>query len=121
MGVRANVQDGATVHADPGYPVTIGDSVTIGHNAVIHGCIVEDGCLIGAGAIILNGAVIGAQSLVAAGALVAQGVVIPPRSLVYGVPAKVRRQLTDDETQANQRNADDYYDLARRHCAAQTP
>ena len=92
--------------------------MTVGHNAVLHGCTVEDGCLIGMGAIVLNGAVIGAGSIVAAGALVPQGVVVPPRSLVAGVPAKVRRELSDAELAGNRANAAVYEDLVTLHRGA---
>ncbi|HTM83331.1 MAG TPA: gamma carbonic anhydrase family protein, partial [Mycobacterium sp.] len=72
VGSGSNVQDGVTIHVDPGFPVRIGSEVSVGHNAVLHGCTVEDGVLIGMGAVILNGAVIGAGSLIAAGALIPQ-------------------------------------------------
>jgi carbonic anhydrase/acetyltransferase-like protein (isoleucine patch superfamily) len=101
IGAGSNVQDSATVHADPGFPTIIGEAVTIGHNAVVHGCTVEDGCLIGMGSTVLNGATIGAGSVVAAGAVVPEGMTVPPRSLVAGVPAKVRRELSDDEVAFN--------------------
>jgi carbonic anhydrase/acetyltransferase-like protein (isoleucine patch superfamily) len=97
IGAGSNVQDGTVLHADPGFPATVGRDVTIGHRAVVHGCTVEDGCLVGMGAVIMNGAVVGAGSLVAAGAVISQGVVVPPGSLVAGVPGKVRREVTDDE------------------------
>jgi carbonic anhydrase/acetyltransferase-like protein (isoleucine patch superfamily) len=113
LGERSNLQDNAVVHADPGSPAIIGAGVSIGHGAVVHGCRVEDGCLIGMNATVLNRAVIGAQSLVAAGAVVLEDTVVPPRSLVAGVPAKVRRQLTDDEVAALARNADTYAQRAQ--------
>lgn len=115
IGAGTNIQDGVTIHVDPGCPVRVGAGVSVGHNAVLHGCTVEDGALIGMGAIILNGAVIGAGSLVAAGALVAQGVVIPPRSLVAGVPGKVRRELSDAEVTHNRHNAAVYEGLVELH------
>ena len=115
IGVGTNIQDGAVVHVDPGFPATIGSAVSVGHNAVLHGCTVEDGCLIGMGSIVLNGAVIGAGSLVAAGALVPQGVVIPPGSLVAGVPGKVRRELSEAEVAANRFNAELYQGLSDMH------
>ncbi|UNO38653.1 gamma carbonic anhydrase family protein [Streptomyces sp. MST-110588] len=118
LGADSNVQDNASVHADPGFPVTIGARVTVGHNAVVHGCTVEDDCLIGMGATVLNGAVIGAGSLVAAQALVPQGMRVPPGSLVAGVPAKVRRPLTDEERDHVKLNAEGYLLLAREHSAA---
>jgi carbonic anhydrase/acetyltransferase-like protein (isoleucine patch superfamily) len=113
LGERSNLQDNAVVHADPGSPAIIGAGVSIGHGAVVHGCRVEDGCLIGMNATVLNRAVIGAQSLVAAGAVVLEDTVVPPRSLVAGVPAKVRRELTDDEVAALARNADTYAQRAQ--------
>ncbi|NED91007.1 gamma carbonic anhydrase family protein, partial [Streptomyces sp. SID11233] len=76
------------------FPVRVGSGVSVGHNAVLHGCVVEDDVLVGMGATVLNGARIGAGSLVAAQALVPQGMEVPPGSLVAGVPAKVRRELT---------------------------
>jgi carbonic anhydrase/acetyltransferase-like protein (isoleucine patch superfamily) len=108
LGAGSNLQDNVVVHADPGSPAIIGSGVSVGHGAVIHGCRIEDGCLIGMNATVLNGAVIGAESLVAAGTVVLEGTVIPPRSLVAGVPGKVRRELTDDEVGAMKLNADTY-------------
>ncbi|WP_394234755.1 gamma carbonic anhydrase family protein [Niallia oryzisoli] len=96
IGKGSNIQDGAIVHVDPGFPVTVGENVTVGHNVVLHGCTVEDGALIGMGATILNGAVIGEGSLIAAGALVPEGKVIEPGVLAAGVPAKVIRKLTPE-------------------------
>ena len=118
IGSRTNLQDNVVVHADPGHPTTIGNDVTVGHGAVLHGCTVEDGVLIGMGAILMNGAVIGAGSLVAAGALVLEGVIVPPRSLVAGAPAKVRRELTDAEVAANSDSAVRYAAVVARHRTA---
>ncbi|PGH51697.1 gamma carbonic anhydrase family protein [Streptomyces sp. Ru87] len=115
LGANSNIQDNCTVHVDPGFPVRIGAGVSVGHNAVLHGCTVEDDCLIGMGATVLNGAHIGAGSLVAAQALVPQGMRVPPGSLVAGVPAKVKRELTDEEREALGLNADMYLELARAH------
>lgn len=115
IGTGANIQDGVTVHVDPGYPVHVGSGVSVGHNAVLHGCTIEDDALIGMGAIVLNGAIVGAESLVAAGALIPQGAVIPPRSLVAGVPGRVRRELSDAERAANRHNAAVYEHLAVLH------
>lgn len=115
LGTDSNIQDNCTVHVDPGFPVTVGDRVSVGHNAVLHGCTVEDDVLIGMGATVLNGAVIGAGSLVAAQALVPQGMVVPPGSLVAGVPAKVRRELTEEEREGIKVNALMYLGLARDH------
>lgn len=115
IGAGSNVQDGCVVHADPGFAATIGDGVVVGHNAVVHGCTVEDGSLIGMGSRVLNGARIGAGSLVAAGAVVLEGTQVPPGSLVAGVPAKVRRPLTDDEAAGIRAGAKQYVERARQH------
>jgi carbonic anhydrase/acetyltransferase-like protein (isoleucine patch superfamily) len=118
LGPDSNIQDNSTVHSDPGFPVGIGERVSVGHNAVVHGCTIERDCLIGMGATVLNGAVIGAGSLVAAQALVPQGMQVPPGSLVAGVPAKVRRQLTDEEREGIKLNSVVYVELAKSHRAA---
>jgi carbonic anhydrase/acetyltransferase-like protein (isoleucine patch superfamily) len=115
VGAGTNLQDNVVLHADPGYPCTLGDRISVGHSAVVHGCTVEDDCLIGMNATILNGAVIGTGSLVAAGAVVLEGTVVPPRSLVAGIPAKVRRELTDEEYAGVQANAARYVELAQAH------
>ncbi len=115
IGVGTNIQDGVAIHVDPEYPVRVGAGVSVGHNAVLHGCTVEDGALIGMGAIVLNGALVGAGSLVAAGALIPQGLVVPPRSLVAGVPGRIRRELGDAEVAANRANASVYERLMDLH------
>ena len=83
----------------------VGRNVVVGHNATVHGCVVEDGCLIGMGATLLNGCRIGAGSIIGAGALVSEGKVIPPRSLVLGVPGRVVRTVTEEEAAAILENA----------------
>lgn len=93
VGERTNVQEGAMLHADPGFPLTIGPDVTVGHHAIVHGCTVGAGCLIGMGAAVLNGARIGAGCLVGAGALVTEGKEFPDNSLIVGAPAKAVRTL----------------------------
>ncbi|GAA3626437.1 gamma carbonic anhydrase family protein [Microbacterium awajiense] len=113
IGADSNVQDSASIHVDRGSPVLVGREVSIGHNAVVHGCTIGDGSLIGMGAVILNGARIGGGCLVAAGAVVLEGTEVPDGSLVAGVPAKVRRALTDEERAKLRANADAY----RRHTA----
>jgi carbonic anhydrase/acetyltransferase-like protein (isoleucine patch superfamily) len=118
LGADSNIQDNCTLHVDPGYPVSVGERVSVGHNAVLHGCTVEDDVLIGMGATVLNGAHIGAGSLVAAQALVPQGMRVPPGSLVAGVPAKVKRELTDEEREVIKLNAAGYLELAAQHRAA---
>ncbi|MFF9147975.1 gamma carbonic anhydrase family protein [Streptomyces sp. NPDC055051] len=118
VGEDSNIQDNCTVHVDPGFPVSIGDRVTIGHNATVHGCVIEDDVLVGMGATVLNGARIGAGSLIAAQALVPQGMEVPPGSLVAGVPAKVRRELTEEEQAGIRLNAEMYLHLAKSHAEA---
>ena len=99
MGAGSNVQDGAVLHGmRHRFPVHIGAGCTIGHNATVHGCVLEDSVLIGMGAVILNGARVGHESIVAAGAVIPEGMQIPPRSLVAGIPGKIRRPLTEDDT-----------------------
>lgn len=115
VGPRSNLQDGCVVHADPGVPVHIGAGVSVGHRAVLHGCTIEDDVLVGMGAIIMNRVVVGAGSVVAAGALLPEGLMIPPRSLVLGVPAKVRRETDDHELAGNRANAAAYITLAAAH------
>jgi carbonic anhydrase/acetyltransferase-like protein (isoleucine patch superfamily) len=107
------VQDGAILHGDPGQPVTIGADVTIGHRAVIHGATLEDGCLIGIGAIVLNGVTVGAGALVAAGSVVTRDV--PPRSLVMGAPAQVKRELSAEVVAEQRQHARRYQQLAQAH------
>ena len=108
VGERTNLQDNVVLHADEGFPCTLGAGVSVGHSAVVHGATVEDDCLIGMSATVMNGAVIGAGSLVAAGALVLEGTQVPAGSLVAGVPAKVRRPLTDEEREGLKVNAATY-------------
>jgi len=115
VGARSNVQDGTVVHADPGFPVTIGDGVTIGHRAVVHGCTIDDDVLVGMGAILMNGVHVGSGSLVAAGAVLTQGTVVPPGSLVAGVPGKVRRELSEDERNSIPLSAAGYLHLLGQH------
>lgn len=115
VGDRTNVQDGCVLHADPGYPATIGAGCVIGHNAVVHGCEVGDGCLVGMGAVIMNGAKIGAGSIVAAGALVPEGKEFPPRSLIVGAPAKLVREVTEAQTEDVARGVRTYVERAKSH------
>jgi len=97
VGDRSNVQDNSVLHADAGSPLIIGRDVTVGHMAMLHGCNIGDGCLVGIGSTVLNGAVVGEECLIGAHALVTENKVFPPRSLIVGSPAKVVRELTDDE------------------------
>ncbi|MFD5193329.1 gamma carbonic anhydrase family protein [Streptomyces sp. NPDC058357] len=115
IGADSNIQDNCSVHVDPGFTVTVGERVSVGHNAVLHGCTIEDDVLVGMGSTVLNGARIGAGSLIAAQALVPQGMQVPPGSLVAGVPAKVKRQLTEEELEGIKFNAVGYVELAKAH------
>jgi len=108
IGKGSNIQDGAVLHTDPGCPCTVGEYVTVGHNAILHGCLVDRGATIGMGATVLNQARVGEESLVAANALVLEGMEIPPRTLTAGVPARVRRELTEEEIANFRRNTDGY-------------
>lgn len=97
LGKGCNVQEGAVLHTDAGIVLTVGENVTIGHQAMLHGCTIGDGSLIGIQAVILNGAVIGKGCLVGAGAVVTERKVFPDRSLILGAPARVARQLSDED------------------------
>lgn len=115
LGAGSNVQDNVSVHVDAGHPVVIGAKVSIGHNAVVHGCTIGDGSLVGMGAVVLSGAVVGAGCLIAGGAVVLGGTEIPDGSLVAGVPASVRRALTDEERAGLLANADIYRQHLQTH------
>lgn len=116
IGEESNVQDNSVLHCDPGeFRLVIGDRVTVGHLAMVHGCTIEDNCLIGIGAIILNGAHVGKGSVVAAGALVPEGMQIPPASMVMGVPAKIRREVSEEEQSRFRLNAQHYVENAKRY------
>jgi carbonic anhydrase/acetyltransferase-like protein (isoleucine patch superfamily) len=118
IGPDSNVQDNVVFHTDDGIPVSLGRGVSVGHNAVVHGSTVGDGVLVGMGAILMNRSVIGDECLIAAGALVPEGANIPPRSMVVGVPARVVRELTDDEVEGLRRNARLYTVHRDRHRTA---
>lgn len=114
IGSRTNVQDNCTLHVTKDlYPLILGDDITVGHGVTLHACTVKDRCLIGMGAIIIDNAVIGEDSIVGAGALVTENLVVPPRSLVLGLPAKVVRQLRDDEVERIKRSALNYIEYSR--------
>jgi gamma-carbonic anhydrase len=124
VGRQANVQDGCVVHCDPpalgGRPVMIGDRVTVGHGVCLHGCTIGDHCLIGMGSILMEGVSIGSHTLVGAGSLLPPGTSVPPRSVVFGSPARVRRRTSDDELRQIEEAADIYIELARRYAAQQS-
>jgi carbonic anhydrase/acetyltransferase-like protein (isoleucine patch superfamily) len=108
IGERTNIQDAAVLHADPGFPLTLGKNVSVGHQAMLHGCTVGDGSLIGIGAIVLNHAVIGKGCLIGAGALIPEGKTYPDSVLVVGSPGKVVRELKPEERAGLLENADIY-------------
>lgn len=119
VGARSNLQDNVVLHADEGFPCTIGEDVSVGHAAIVHGATVGDGALIGMNATVLNGAVVGAGSLVAANSMVPEGMEIPPNSLVAGVPAKVRRELSPEQVAGLKTNAETYVRLSAAHLEAE--
>ncbi len=114
VGAGSNVQDGAVLHTDMGFPLTIGRGCTVGHRAILHGCTIGDDCLIGMGATVMNGVRIGAGSMVGANALVTEGKVFPEHSLIVGAPARAVRSLDDAALAGLRRSAAGYADNARR-------
>jgi carbonic anhydrase/acetyltransferase-like protein (isoleucine patch superfamily) len=115
LGNDSNVQEGAVLHADPGFPLTIGERVTVGHQAMLHGCTIGEGSLIGIQAVVMNGAVIGRNCLVGAGAIVTEGKSFPDRSLIIGAPAKLARALSDEEVAGIERAAAGYVERAAHY------
>ena len=118
IGDHTNVQDGAVLHVDPDCPMSVGANVTVGHQAMLHGCTIGDGSLVGIQAIVYNKAVIGQDCLIAAGAIVTEGKVFPDRSLIVGAPAKLHRQLTDEDLAGMRANVDAYVQRGRLFKAA---
>lgn len=122
VGARTNLQDGVIVHVEKDlYPTLLEDDVSVGHGAVLHGCTVRRGTLVGMGALVMNQADIGAGSIVAAGAVVREGFRCPPRSLLAGVPAVVKRELTASEVERARRTAVNYVDYKNRYLAGSGP
>ena len=117
IGARTNIQEGATLHTDMGFPLDVGEDCTIGHNAILHGCAIGAGALVGMGAIVLNGAKIGRGCLVGAGALVTEGKEFPDHSLIIGAPARAQRTLDEAVVAAQRRWAAHYVDNWRRFAA----
>ena len=115
IGEHSNVQDGAVMHTDMGFPLTLGKGVTVGHNAMLHGCSVGDYSLIGINAVILNGARIGRNCIIGANALIAEGKVSPDGSLVMGSPGKVVRELSDQQKKLLEASAAHYVHNAQRY------
>jgi carbonic anhydrase/acetyltransferase-like protein (isoleucine patch superfamily) len=114
VGKGSNIQDGSVVHADRGFPMTLGENVTVGHKVMLHGCTVGDGSLIGIGAVLLNGAKIGKNCLVGAGALVTEGKEFPDGSMILGAPAKAVKQMTPEQITGMQWAAKHYVENAVR-------
>jgi carbonic anhydrase/acetyltransferase-like protein (isoleucine patch superfamily) len=115
IGENSQLQDGCVLHADPGFPLTLGKNVSVGHMAMLHGCTIGDGTLVGIKAVILNGARIGKNCLIGANSLIAEGKEIPDGSLVMGSPGRVVRQLTDEQIARINRTADNYAKRAKRY------
>ena len=114
IGSRTNFQDLSVIHTAEGYPVSVGDGVTIGHMCLIHGCTIGNNTLIGMGSTVMNGAVIGNNCLIGAGSLVTEGKTIPDGMLAFGRPAKVVRELTEEELASLEDSAEEYCRDARR-------
>jgi len=113
IGNRTNIQDLCMLHVTHDtHPLLIGTDVTVGHSVVLHGCTIHDRVLVGMGAIIMDGAVIGEDSVVGAGALVVEGTVVPPKSLILGSPAKIKRPVTDEELAWIKKSAENYVKYA---------
>lgn len=116
IGRRTNIQDLCVGHVTSGtHALTVGDEVTVGHRVVLHGCTVYNRALIGMGAVVMDGAEIGEESMIAAGSVVTPNTKIPPFTLAMGTPAKVKRQLTQEERDLLSLSADNYVELARSH------
>ena len=116
IGSRTNVQDNCVLHVThKTHPLFIGDDITIGHGAVIHGCRIKNVCLIGIGAVVLDGAVVGEQSIVAAGSVVKEDMIVPPRTLVAGVPAVVKRELTREDIEYIMGLTNNYVDITKAY------
>lgn len=114
IGEKTNIQDNAVIHVTRGFPVHIGSHVTVGHGAIVHGCSIGENTLIGMGAIILNGAQIGKNCIIGAGALVTQNMNIPDGSMAYGNPAKIQRNLKQEEIDGITKNAIRYVEAAKK-------
>lgn len=115
VGEFTNIQDNAVVHSDTDIPTKIGDYTVVGHTAIVHGSTIGNNCLIGMGAIVLNKSQIGDNCIIGAGALVPEGKVIPPNSLVMGIPGKIIRQVTDEEVESIKKSALAYNELCKKH------
>ena len=117
IGARSNIQEGCTLHTDPGFPLTVGPGCTIGHNVILHGCTIAENSLIGMGAIVLNGARIGRNCIVGAGALVTEGKEFADNTLIVGAPARALRQLDNEARMFLEASAEIYVNNFRRYAA----
>lgn len=115
IGDDTNVQDGCVIHVDEGVPCDIGKRVGIGHRAIVHGAVVEDDVLIAMGAVLLNGVRVSSGSIIGAGAVVREGFVVPPNSLVLGVPGRIVRETTPDERDRIRRTVEAYIELQNQY------
>jgi carbonic anhydrase/acetyltransferase-like protein (isoleucine patch superfamily) len=115
IGARSSFQDNSVAHSDPGFPVVVGPECVVGHGVIVHGATIGPRCLIGMGSTLLNGCEIGEESIVGANALVTQGKKFPPRSLIVGSPAKVVREVTDDDLEPRLELCDRYMRRSRRY------
>ena len=121
IGENSQLQDGCVLHADPGFPLTLGKNVSVGHMAMLHGCTIGDGTLVGIKAVILNGAKVGKNCLIGANSLIAEGKEIPDGSLVMGSPGRVVRPLTEDQIARINRTAGNYAKRFKRYQAGLKP
>ncbi len=115
VGTCSNIQDNSVLHVADEWPCIVGDYVTVGHGVNLHGCVIEDEVMVGMGSIVMNGVTVGYQSVVGAGALIPPNTVIPPRSLVVGVPAKVKKELPESEAAGNKYWAEKYVRVTRKY------
>ncbi len=115
VGRGSNIQDGSVLHADVGFPMTVGENVTVGHQVMLHGCTIGDHSLIGIGAVVLNGAKIGKHCLVGAGSLVTEGKEFPDGSMILGSPARAVKALTPEQIEGLRMSAKHYTDNAARY------
>ncbi len=118
IGENSNVQDGSVLHADPGFPLTLGRGVTVGHMVMLHGCTVGDNSLIGIGSIIMNGSMIGKNCIIGSGSLIAEGKTIPDNSLVMGAPGRVVKQVSDAQVKYITAVAQGYVARGRHYASA---
>jgi carbonic anhydrase/acetyltransferase-like protein (isoleucine patch superfamily) len=116
IGKRTNIQDNSVIHVSGGtHPTVLGDEITVGHRVLLHGCTVDDRCLVGMGAILMDGVHVGKECLIGAGSLLTPNTIVPPRSLVLGSPARVKRELTDEELAFLDRSWRNYTELKLRY------